>query len=63
MNKNALFGVVDRFDQFGHGGIRRLDLTMEELGDDIVICRRNRWRLSVVLRQRSNKLAASRSQL
>src|SRR5882724_12807616 len=58
MNKNALFGVVYCFDQFGHSGIRRPDLTMEEFGDDIVICCCNRWRLSVILRQRSNKLTA-----
>src|ERR1700730_8763581 len=58
MNKNALFGVVHRFDQFGHGGIRRLDLAMEELGHDIVIGSGNRRRLSVVLRQRSKKLSA-----
>src|ERR1700737_5661819 len=55
--QNALFGAVQRFDEFGHSSIRRLDLTMEELGDDIVICCSNRWGLSVILRQRADKVA------
>src|SRR5207253_903048 len=57
MNRNALLGAVQRFDEFGHSGIGRLDLTMEELGDDIVIGSGYRRRLSVILRQRSDKIS------
>src|SRR5450755_1809931 len=55
--QQRLLGAVDRLDELGHGRLRGLDLTMEELGDDVVIGSGNSRRLGVVLRQRSEELA------
>src|SRR5215469_5449523 len=51
------FGVVERLHEFGHGGVRALDLAVEELGHDVMIGTRDRRRLGIVLSHRADELA------